>query len=290
MKVLSIAGGETKLSGMVGIARSLIEEKGYKPDVITGNSASSLAVVLIALGMWDTLKVASTDITLDTIFSSKPINKKRKLTVKAICRVLRSKESISVMDNLEIAIRKYISEGTFNRYVFGNYADTYVNTTDFSTGARVIYNLKNVSYEKFVKIIKASSSVPLLGEAVPLDSGYHLDGGTRTTILSAWAVENFKDIIKTHVSIYSRPKDLKNILNKWKPSNAVSTLGRTAKIALLTISKKDEEIEDLKCREYNVIQHKLYLSKLSDHAFEVDKEHLTNLYDEGIKIGRRIIL
>mgnify|MGYP005817278813 CR=1 FL=1 len=290
MKILSISGGETKLSGLVGIARSVVVEKGYKPDIITGNSASALAVVLVAMGLWETLKVASVDLTLDSIFSVKPINKKRKLTFKAILRVVSSKESISVMDNLETTIKKYISEGTFNRYIAGNYPATYVNTTDFKTGARIVYNLKNVSYHKFIKIVKASSSVPMLGEAVHLDNGYHLDGGIRTTILSAWAIDKFKDEVKTHVSIYSRPDDLTNILDEWKPSNVVATAGRTAKIALLTISKKDELVEDLMCDKYQVEQHKLYLPKLSNQAFNVDKKHLLDLYESGIKVGRRIKL
>lgn len=290
MKGLSISGGETKLSGLIGIAKSVIEERGFEPDIITGNSASSLAVVLIAMKKWKTLKEASTNLTLDTIFSSKPINKKRKLTIKAIYRAIVGKESISVMGNLELTIKKYIPKKLFEEYVKGDYAICFVNTTDFATGSRVVYNLKELEYDKFVQVIKASSSIPLLGETVKMDGGYHLDGGLRATILSPWLIDNYKNKIHTHVSIYSRPSNLKNILDKWKPSNGVATAGRATKIGLLTISKGDELVEDLLCDKYNIKQHKLFLPKLSDLAFNVNKVHLLTLYNKGIQVGRRLNL
>lgn len=294
MKILNLSGGATKAAGEVGAARYIMEDCGYMPDIISGISAGAVLSLPIALAskypyLWPEIKKMSVNLEFDSIFSVSPLNKKGTgLAVfpGGLFRILRKKESLGVMGNLKNTLRKLVTCERFLSYCNPEYGypDVYVGSVDVKTGNISYLNLKDLSYEEALDKIVASSSIPIIAETVKIQSGYHLDGGLRDNIGSVYLLNKFGKQITECVSIYSRPKQLHQILDEnWVPKDIFKVVERTVDILMLEISKSDELIETLMCEQRNIKRNAIFVPKVLEELLEVDTNKLQKLYYEGYK-------
>ena len=70
MRILNIAGGGTKIGGMLGVAESLINIKKIQFDVISGISSGAILSVPIALGKFEAVRNLVLDYSMKDFFSS----------------------------------------------------------------------------------------------------------------------------------------------------------------------------------------------------------------------------
>lgn len=283
MKLLSISGGATKISGLCGAADSLMNQCGYKPDYIVGTSAGAILALPVAMELWEMLREKTTTFTLDDIFSKSPMNEKGDITLRAKLRVLFGKESLGVQDNLKTTIGEIITEDKFSTYQKKDvYPTVYIGMVDFKTGARHYMNLKECTYHEYLDYVLASTSIPYAAE--PVHHGDHIffDGGVRDHIGSHWMMENIKGISE-NVSIYSRPENFASILDKnWEPENIFDIFDRDQAIRILEVSKKDEKLEKLIASDLNIKHTAVFLPSVLKSLYDTNPERILTLYYEGV--------
>ena len=290
MKVLNLSGGATKASGEVGICEVLIKN-GYTPDIITGVSAGAVLAVPMALGLWDEMIQFSTNLRLKQIFSKPPITEKGKLSKTSYWRFIRRKESLGVMGTLEKTISKVVTPGHFKEYKKGKYPIVYIMTVNSGTGKRHFYNVKNLSYNDYLTLTVASSSIPLANEKVKYKGLYLTDGGIRNGIISHWLLEKYQAQIKESISVYARPQNLKELLDSnWKPQQVEDTAIRDLQIMMLQISIADEKRELAIAELHGIKNTQLFLPKVLEHSFDTNPTALRNLYLEGKNVAFKHLL
>lgn len=286
-KVLNISGGATKIAGLAGAADYIINEYGYKPTDITGVSSGSILSLPIAMGKWEDIRKLTTTFSLDDIFDKKPVNKNNRIKFNAVIRALTGKLSFGTQNKLKSTLGKVITPLDFFNYQNNEmYPDCYIGAVDFKTGSRKVYNLKNrsIKYDDYLDIVNASSSIPLAVEPVYLNGCILYDGGVRNHILSTWAIENIENI-ETSISIFSRPKNINDILNdNWSPKNIIDVFNRYIAINNIEISKSDEENEKLLAdlyskNGYNIDVKQIFTPFIIKELYDTDPEKLKRLYN-----------
>jgi predicted acylesterase/phospholipase RssA len=284
MKGLSLSGASTKIPAVAGAAITILKDKGYKPDIITGVSAGSILAVPLAMGLYDDIRRVSTTFTMDDIFDIKPVDKKGNISIRAILRALTGEESLGSQMNLLVTLSEIITEEKFKIYQTGNYAPCYLGCVEFKTCSRKYVNVKDpsVTYMDYLEWVCASSSIPVFVESVKVDNGFFYDGGVRDHIGSHWLMENHN--ITEHVSVYSRPKDYNITDLLWTPSSVMAVLSRTLDIMNVEISKNDESREDEIAEEKGINSKKIFMSHtLSKQAYQIDPKELKEWYEIGVK-------
>lgn len=277
MKGLSLSGGATKISGIYGAAKELIKEKGYKPDIISGVSAGSILALPITLGLWDNIESLLFNLKLSDFMSCSPVKKNGNFSLIAKWRFITGKRSLGKMDNLTKTLSKVITPKMFDLYKMSNKPPIIVGTVDYKTGGRFYYDIKKLSYDNYLKIVKASSSIPIYVDAVEFSNKVLYDGGVRDHIGSEYLYENFN--LSEHVSIFSRPEDYKLKDNPLK--NIPDITFRTLEILNLEISKSDERIEHLLAEKYNVKFCQIFMKSIMEGYYDVDNNRLITMSEIG---------
>ena len=305
MKHLGISGGGTKISGLFGVAESIIYERGYVPDIISGISAGAILALPLALGKREIIKEQVLNLTMDDFFNVSPIRKNGKIkTLNAIFKLLGGKHYLGEQKNLEKTISKAVSKSEFEDYKKDDTkAICIVGSVDFYTGKRFYINLKDVSYDDFLKFVNASSSIPIFTPGIEMDGPIYdfegetidfpkhllFDGGVRDHSPSHKILESqHPDFqITETTSIFSRPDDIRDILQpkNFAPRNLLSILERYVAITNAEVSKNDEIQENLTIFKKRIIDHgTFYLPRIMQGVYDVDKERLRKLYEESKKL------
>lgn len=294
MKHLGISGGSTKIAGLTGAALEVIKTYKYQPDIISGISAGSILALPIVLGKWDMLEKAVKNLKLSDFFDIAPVNSKGKFTFKAIWRLIIGKSSLGRQKNLINKLKEFVSEVEYTQYQHSeNMPTIYIGTVDFKTGSRYYFNLKDVkyTYEMYLKIVLASSSIPIFIEEVDMNIDnkqvYLFDGGVRDHIGTPWILQNVKGITET-ISIYARPEDYK--IEEWRPSNVLSVLERYVDIVNVETSKSDEMLEDLLCEAKKIKQTKIFLPQVLTSLYDTDNVRLSILFNRGREVAANAML
>jgi predicted patatin/cPLA2 family phospholipase len=297
-KILNISGGATKIAGLAGATDYIINEYGYKPTDITGVSSGAILTLPIALGKWDEIRNLTTSFSLDDIFDKKPVNKKNRITLNSVLRVLSGKTSLGTQNNLKKTISKIVTPLDFFHYQNDEkYPDCYVGSVDFKTGSRKVFNLKNktITYDDYLELVNSSASIPLAVEPVYFNDYTLYDGGVRNHILSTWSLENIENIEST-ISVFSRPKEIKEILGtKWDPKNILDVFNRYISITNIEISKSDEENEKLLVKLLSKKDNKISLKQVFTpyvikELYDTDPIKLKELYDLSYKMSKDYLL
>lgn len=286
-KGLSLSGGSTKIPALAGAAITLLREKKYKPDLITGISAGSILSLPLALRMYELIEKTVLNFELNDIFDIKPVNSRGNITLKAIWRIITGKESLGRQRNLRKTLSNLINESVFDTYkTYNEFPPVYIGYVDFRTGSRVFKDIKKATYDEYLDSVMASSSIPVFVESVKLNGSYNYDGGIRDHIASHWLMENYD--LDEHVSIYSRPEDYNLTDSSWKPKNAYIVLQRTIDIMNTEISKNDELNEDKIAEEKGIVNTKIFMPYiLSQSTYEIEKEKLKDWYEIGVRQTRK---
>lgn len=281
MKHLGISGGSTKISGLTGAAETLILEKHYKPDIISGISAGAIIALPIALGLWDELIKVTTSFSLDTIFSKKPLDEKGDITFGGIRRILAGKESLGEHFNLVNVLKEIIPADLFEEYTKNDcYPSVWIGAVDFVTYETKFFNLKTVSYIDYLKIILGSSAMPVYTPSSKYDDMFLFDGGVVFHIGTPWVLENIPNITES-VSIFSRSENYEQCDNEWEPSTMFSVAKRYVEMNLVNVSRMNEMLENLLCEKLNIKQTKIFLPIHLDGMYDVNRQRILNMYNIG---------
>jgi hypothetical protein len=283
--LLNLSGAATKIAGLAGASYYLFNEYGYRPNIITGISSGAILTVPIAMRKWDTINYLVKNFKLEDIFDHPPVNENNKVRLNAYLRAATGKPSFGTQNNLPKTLSKVITEDDWYRYQVGDFPDCYIGSVDFKTGGRHIVNLKNkgISYERYLKLVNASASIPLAVEPVKLDGKILFDGGTRNHILGPWALEEFENV-KQSVSIYARPKDYFGLVDPtWTDKNMINVFERYTDIATIETSKNDEKNEILLSNKEGVDLTQIFIPSVIKELYDTDPSKLSMLYDVAYK-------
>jgi len=284
--ILNLSGAATKIAGLAGASDYIYNVAGYRPTDITGVSSGALLGIPIAMRKWDGLRNLTQTFTLDDIFDKKPINKDNKITFRAKSRAILGKTSFGTQNNLYKTLASVISENEFKRYQEGDYPNVWIGSVNFIDGSRIIINLKEkkYSYYDFLTYTIASASIPLAVESVYHNNMILYDGGVRNHILSAWALEELKNIKET-ISVFARPQNYSNILDReWEDKNMIKVFERFTDISVIEISKRDEKEEQLLLSNNKKIKNKqIFIPSIIKELYDTNPEKLRKLYNAGFK-------
>ena len=300
MKHLGISGGGTKIAGLFGLAESIIYDRGYVPDIISGISAGAILALPLALGKREIIKEQVLNLSMDDFFNVAPIRENGKIrTFNAILKLIGGKHYLGKQKNLEKTIAKVVSRSEFEKYKEDKTkAICIVGTVDFYTGKRFYINLKKVSYEDFLKFVNASASIPIFTPGIEMDGPIYdfegetidypklllYDGGVRdhspsNKILSS----NHPDFqITETTSIFSRPDDIREVLEpkNFEPSSLLKILERYVAITNAEVSKNDEVQEKNTILRKVIMDHgTFFLPRIMQGVYDIDKTRLRQLYD-----------
>ena len=300
MRHLGISGGGTKIAGLFGVAETIIYERGYVPDIISGISAGAILALPLALGKREAIKQQVLNISLDDFFEVSPVHKNGKIkTLNAVWKLIQGKHYLGDQKNLEKTLAKTVSRAEFEAYKKDkSKAICIVGSVDFYTGARLYVNLKTVSYENFLKFVNASASIPVFTPGVAMDGPVKdfedeaiafpkllfFDGGVRDHSPTHKIISSEKpefQVTET-TSIFSRPDDIREIISphNFTPRNPLSILERYVEISNAEISKNDEVQEKNTIKRKGIVDHgTFYLPRIMQGVYDVDKGRLRKLYD-----------
>lgn len=286
---LSISGGGTKFIGIFGMMQPILEK--WSPDIVTATSAGALFAPLIRIIDWkdpnDPIKHQCLELFSrlqpSDIWDVKPVNSRGKITFAGALRAVTEYPSMGSMKNLEKMYRKIVTEELFTDHVMDEIS-IFVNSVDYNTGAIYRKDISKVGYNKAIKLIMASSSIPVYAEPYNNYGSYLFDGGVREHNAGRWLIDSFAPV--NHLSIYTRPQDYNITIEDWKPSNVLEVLSRTIEIQSMEISKKDEQLEKDMARFRGTKLTQLFMPAIMKNVYDLDQDRLYELYEQSYQIGK----
>lgn len=311
MKHLGISGGGTKVAGLFGIAESILFDRNYKPDIISGISAGAILAVPLAMStvepeFRDKIRKTVLGLKQRDFFNNPPVKPDGRIRLlNALWKIITGKYFLGRQDNLKKTIQGIISREDFSRYVKNDeYPICIVGTVDFYTGKRWFFNLKEATYELFLEYVNASAAIPIF---VP---GYEFEGTltdfdgeseTRKFLLFDGGVRDhspsnkilgsasYGEKITETATIFSRPEDLSEILdpNQFEPTGILKILSRFVEITNAEVSKNDKDREDdlIESRGDSITDRgTFYLPRVMKDVYDVDPGRIKELYEASKKV------
>lgn len=275
-----ISGGATRFIGLASSAIRL-HELGFAPKVYGGISAGAILLIPLIMGKYDDIIRIGGNLTPKEIFTVRPINDDGDITWKAIWRIVTKEYSLGLQD-IKPLVRDVITPELFAEYQDGDYADAYVMAVSANTLRRKLWNLKDksIDYEKFLKVLSASSRIPIMTQAEWIDGTPYFDGGMRNHTPSTKVLQKYENIGKV-ISLFSREKNLDRPSDKWQ-NNLVEMIFRFIDCLSLEVSKRDEEMEQMLSIIKQFPLKQFYLDNILDSLYDTDPESLEKLRIHGI--------
>jgi predicted acylesterase/phospholipase RssA len=282
LNLISFSGASTKIVGEFSSSHHLITQVGYKPDIITGISAGALLCVPVALGKWGQLKKLMDTFNLKTIFDKMPVRSNGKVHPTAVWRAVKGREGLGTMGNLEKTLRQLISPKEFNHYQKNDkYAVCIIMAYDIIKCRRVYVNLKECTYNDYIKFTLASASIPVMAEPIEIHGMQLVDGGLVDHNIGAWAMDNLS--VKNSISIYSRPENGAKIEEK-KADNLLDVVERVLAVTLRETSANDEWQERAIAEREKMNWKAIYLPSTLKSTYDTDRRRLMQLQNESLKL------
>lgn len=185
---LALSGGGAKGFAHAGVIKAL-EERGIRPDVISGTSAGSIVGALYADG-WKPEEIID-------FFDNASFGKFAKL--------IKRSSGIFRIDNLKAALESRMRASRFEDLQI----PLYINATDMKHGRNVFFNSGQL-----LDVIIASSSVPIIFEPVIIDDIPYSDGGLICNFPVEVLREQCEYVIGVNVGpVYLEEKDKLSLLD-----------------------------------------------------------------------------
>lgn len=282
-KVISLCGGATRFSGIMGAAVQLCR-MGYKPDIILGVSAGAIGALPLALGLFNDIKEEGDNLTPSKFFvkGKHPVNKKGNPTLGAFMRLIGGSISLGEQD-VRPLLRKVITEELWQEYKTGDYADVIVFSVQPVDGSIQHYFLKDCSTreEAFKKICASSRITPIVNPMQTENMDGHvtdqIDGGFRVHNPAGYFLRKYKNLNVTDLaSIYSRPENYKSI-NEDYAKNFFTVTSRMLEITSTEVSKGNEREETFemfkrKAKNKNVNHLKVFLPSILKDTYSTGED------------------
>jgi predicted acylesterase/phospholipase RssA len=180
METALISGGGDYIAFTVGRFQAL--RKDY--DVVIGTSAGALIAPLVALGKYDKIEEAITNITPNKIFNVNPFNKKGNIRyLHAIYRIATLHRTIGENENLPKLIKTFYTEED-HRALLAKGKEVYVTVcnTNKADYPSEIVKISECSYDEAVNYMWASASVPAVCSLVKIGDYEYSDGGVTQNV------------------------------------------------------------------------------------------------------------
>lgn len=285
-KIVSFSGGAIKINALIESLNELLLS-GVRPDLMAGVSSGSLVTLSYVTGnLSDVTEFIKRNLGLRVIFSkwNSPVTPECKPNLLSIVpKLIQGKSYIGKMDNLEKNIKKLISKESFDNYVKSKDAiDAYVVATNARTRRLKYWNLKDLSYEKAVKVVIASSSIATQTNPIEIDGEIYLDGGHKSHNAASYIIKEKKiNNIDELISVYSI--DEPNLfLGEEKKYNSITNAFEflfDCGFEETTISDQLQE-QDLS-QDIGFDYYPIYIKKFNDSAYTITDEARKQGFIEG---------
>lgn len=279
MKLLSGCGASTRGAG-VGMA--LVESaKRFNFDAFIGVSYSAVIAVPLALGMYEDILRESISLNHNTFFKVPPMNKKGGLSFKAVMRLLGSisapkkYHSFGVQD-VTMILKNFVTRDVFYKYKSGYYPDVYICAVCVETQQPVIWNVKELNYEKYLKVVSASARIPVWTQMQEIDGLHYYDGGVTDTNASTLLIDKLP--ITEVVSVYPRPIDFKG-KEVPKVCGIIGSINWTIDTMLKNVSHNDSLVERLECERRDINLKQIFLPYVLQNLYDTNHHRLKKLQD-----------
>ena len=279
MKLLSFSGASTKISALAAHAKN---NKDFKPDIIAGLSSGALIILPYLLGKHEELKELSTNLKLSDIFDKSPVNKNGKIPFLGYIRGLL-KGSFGSMRGLEKTIKKYISIKEY--YTLIQSPDCpiiYIGVVNVNTKTFELIELNKCSYEYAIKVLIASSSIPMYTPPIELETGFYLDGGLFNHNPASEIIRMYNTKLTEVLSVYSIPNEIDKPDYAYNGKSIGRTLSKTFEVLQNAISVENQKTEVDLCLYYNVKLTQLFSPKVLKGVYDVNNQRLKELYDKTL--------
>lgn len=308
MKHLGISGGGTKISGLFGAAETILFEKNYRPDIISGISAGAILSVPLAMSLYDPsfldkIRNLVLNMKQEQFFNKPPVDEYGKIkTLNALLKIISGDRALGEQENLKKTISSVITERDFSIFVHNDDIPVcIVGAVDFFSGKRFYFNLKEVTYQHFLEFVNASGSLPIFtpgfyfegdmrdfeGETSGHPRYLLFDGGVRdhsptNKILSS---KRYGSKIKETATLFSRPEHLPDILDPKEfdgKKDILTILSRYVDITNAEVSKNDKEREtELIAQNHILDRGTIYLPRVLTNVYDTNPEKIRELYRKG---------
>ncbi len=272
METALISGGGDYIAFTVGRLQAL--KKDY--DVVIGTSAGALIAPLVALGKYEKVEDAITNITPDKIFNVNPFTKTGRIKIfNAIFRILTFHRTIGENENLLKLIKTFYTEDD-HRLLLVKGKEVYVTVcnTNRADYPSEIVKISECSYEDAVKYMWASASVPVVCSLVKIGDYEYADGGITENVPLEFLEE--KGIIKVDVFLHEvRPE------NEIKPNvkNMFHLAGR-----FLKWQRKKVQFDQILTIDKNIEAEFYWLPYKPDkHSLTFDRFQMLSYVRDGFE-------
>jgi len=280
----SYSGGGFYLKGIAKAAAQAVMNHGSVPNAVAGVSAGAYTAAVMAMRGAAVLEFEAGNVKMSDAFDSIPLTKKGNLSWRAWLNVLCGKNYLSDQDGRPF-LASIISPEHFYNYQQLGTIDCWVMAVKVETGERTFWNLRTDprSYQEMLDMVEASSRIPVMTQAVKVRGSYYWDGGNRDHNPSELLIRQYGDKATELFSIYARPEDFQVVNPEWA-KGFVSTIMRSIEIFSVEVSKSDEEIEKLLCKELNIKRQAVYLPRILKHYYDATPEKLKELEAHAVAL------
>lgn len=300
--VISNSGGATKFISLIEGNRCLLEDFNIKPTDVCGISSGAVAALISAIaiikdGLFQKAIQIGLNLKINQLFEISPIKENGSLKIfNLLWRVLNGDSSFGIQ-NIKHFFETTITEKDFinfqNSEITPNVWIVAVRPKDFKRG---FWNLKDksINYKTALKIVSASTHIPVYSQAVQIDENdktdLWLDGGLRNHNPSPKFIDAFGENIETLYSLYTRKNQIDSTIDLNWNKNLVTVLSRAMLGMVNEISKRDSQYEVLMSEKlgFNLKQF-FYPSDILDSMYDTDTEKLKQLYIDANNITKTIM-
>lgn len=277
MKLLSGCGASTRGAG---VGACLVESaKRFDFDLFIGVSYSAVVAIPLAMGMYEDILKESASLTHNKFFKVSPMTKKGGLSFAGFRRVVSSifapkKYHSFGLQDVQPLLKKFVTKEIFEQYKKGDYPIVYVAAVCAETQEPVIWNVKELDYDTYLKAVSASSRIPVWTQLQKIGDLHYYDGGVTDTNASVLLFDKYN--ISEVISIYPRPK---NFEGKKVPQvkGVVGAINWTIDTMLKNVSHNDSLVEVLECEDRGIKLKQIFLPYVLDNLYDVDKTKLLKL-------------
>ena len=216
---VALSGGGARGFAHAG-ALMAIEEAGYKPDIIAGVSAGSVAAVLYAGGI-KPLEIAQ-------LFARR--------TFRDFAELSLGQGGLFRIDRLE----RFIGRAVNYRNIEDLPIPTYLGVTDLVNGKAVYFDHGEIGPR-----LVASCSIPIIFKPVHIDGGTYVDGGVLRNH-PAWIIrDKCEKLIGVNVSPIRRERKINSIVEvALRTYNLMAKANQYADMALCDVSVEASDLTD----------------------------------------------
>lgn len=239
---LALSGGGVKGFAHLGVIKAL-EEKGIKADLISGISAGAIMGSFIAAGR-DPIEVR------ELIKSSDFFD---------FARVTIPDRGFFTLDNMKKNLEKYLGVKEFSELKM----PFYVGAANISKAKMEYFNEGDL-----IKIIRASSSIPVLFSPVEINGDLYVDGGLFENLPISPLINKCDLIIAVNVMPFHLDSKIESITDIAVRTFQLKTVANSLEL----IEKADIYIEPAGIGNYTILN-----SKYNNELYELGYNYAKNL-------------